>query len=156
MDASLGNKSYISTSGYGYSKKRSQSVATWFINQYFPRHKLFLDIHHRGMKREDTFGYLDCVGSQSRPRMFLIELQSNMDVVQYTKTLLHELVHLKQWVEGSLRLKSGRFNWKGVDISGMDYLSQPHEEEAFRMEETLYNRYVFDIFAVWLDNKGIR
>ena len=105
------------------------------------------------MKREDTFGYLDCVGSQKRPRMFLIELQSNMDVVQYTKTLLHEMVHLKQWVEGSLRLKSGRFNWKGVDISGMDYRSQPHEEEAFRMEESLYNRYVFEIFAVWLDNK---
>ena len=152
MDATLGNKSYIYHSGYGYSKKRCQTIATWFINQYFPRHKLTIDIIHRGLIREGSYGFLDCVGSQSVPRQFELLLQSNLNELEYTKTLLHELVHMKQWIEGSLRLKSGKFHWKGINVSNVDYYSQPHEKEAFRMEETLYNRYVFDIFGVWLDN----
>ena len=77
MDATLGNKSYIYHSGYGYSKKRCLSIATWFINKYLPRHKLMIDIDHRSLWKDDCYGYLDA-SNYSRPRSFTISLHVRM------------------------------------------------------------------------------
>ena len=55
MDTTLGNKSRIGHSGYGYSKRRCESVTTWFINKFLPRHHLDVTVHHRGMIREDAY-----------------------------------------------------------------------------------------------------
>ena len=144
MDATLGNKSYIYHSGYGYSKKRCLSIATWFINKYLPRHKLMIDIDHRSLWKDDCYGYLDA-SSYSRPRSFTISLHARMKEIDYVKTLLHELVHLRQWVEGSLTLKSGRTYYKGMSVSDIKYYEQPHEVEAFKLQEELYIQYNKDM-----------
>ena len=68
-----------------------------------------------------------------------------MKEIDYVKTLLHELVHLKQWVEGSLKLKSGRTFYKGKSVSDMRYYQQPHEIEAFKLQEELYILYNRDM-----------
>ena len=144
MDATLGNKSYIYHFGYGYSKKRCKSITTWFINKYLPRHKLTIDVVHRSLMKDDCYGYLDAT-SYSRPRDFTISLHSKMKDIDYVKTLLHELVHLKQWVEGSLTLKSGRTYYKGKNVSDIKYYEQPHELEAFKLQEELYIQYNRDM-----------
>ncbi len=77
------------------------------------------------------------IGTSHKPRDFEIQLQSNMDSKMYIETLLHELVHLRQWVHGTLTMKSGKFVWKGEDIHHIDYMNQPHEIEAFREEDGL-------------------
>ena len=145
MDASLGNKSYIYHSGYGYSKKRCKTITNWFITKFLPRHKITLDVVHRSLVKEDCFGFCDVVNNNSRPRDFTIELHSKMNEVDYTKTLLHELVHLKQWIDNKLTLKSGKMYYNGSKVSDMNYYDQPHEIEAFTMQESLYKQYVFDI-----------
>ena len=144
MDATLGNKSYIYHFGYGYSKKRCESITTWFINKYLPRHKLVIDIVHRSLMSDDCYGYLDA-SNYSRPRTFTISLHSKMKQIDYVKTLLHELVHLRQWVEGSLILKSGRTYYKGMNVSDVKYYEQPHEIEAFKLQEELYIQYNRDM-----------
>ena len=75
-----------------------------------------------------------------------------MNEEDYIRTLLHELVHLRQWVKGTLKMKSGKFHWQGKNISEIEYLNQPHEIEAFSEEKTLYNEYAFYKWGVWLDN----
>ena len=144
MDVSLGNKSYIYHFGYGYSKKRCTTIATWFINKYLPRHKLTIDIVHRSLMKDDCFGYLD-VTNYFKPRDFTISLHSKMKEVDYVKTLLHELVHLKQWVEGTLTLKSGKTHYRGKNVSDVKYYEQPHEIEAFKLQEELYKQYNRDM-----------
>ena len=63
-----------------------------------------------------------------------------MKEIDYVKTLLHELVHLKQWVEGSLAPKSGRTYYKGMNVSDIKYYEQPHEIEAFKIAgRTIYS-----------------
>ena len=153
MDATLGHKSRIYFSGYGYSKQRCQSITTWFMNRFLPRHKVGINVHHRGMKRDDSFGFCDYIDSAYNPREFEIELQSSMDAVLYTKTLLHELVHLRQWIQGTLKLKSGRMYWKGESVDRYDYMNQPHEVEAFELEEKLYTDYIYDITGMWIDDE---
>ena len=51
--------STIYHSGYGYSKILCEDVTAWFLNQFFPRHKITVDIIHRGLKREAVYGYCD-------------------------------------------------------------------------------------------------
>ena len=136
--------SYFTTSGYGYSKLLCEDVTSWFLNRFFPRHKITLDIVHRGLKRECVNGYCDYVGESYRPRHFLIELDTYMDEETYTKTLLHELTHLKQWVMGSLRAKGGKMYYGKECMEDYEYWYQPHEIEAREQEETLYLEYLFE------------
>jgi len=136
--------SYILTSGYGFSKTLCQDVTTWFLSEYLPRHKITLEILHRGLKREGVFGYCDVSGKTYRPREFLIELQTNMCQEMYIKTLLHELVHLRQWVRGSLQLRDGKMCYCQEPVENYEYEYQPHEIEAREEEERLYMFYLQD------------
>ena len=99
---------YLETSGYGYRKRVCESVTDWFMNRYMPRHNIGLRIIHKGLKRELVYGYCNVDGEIKRPRDFLIELQSHMDTERYIKTLIHELVHVRQWVFGVLLDKRGK------------------------------------------------
>ena len=136
--------SYITHSGYGYRKLLCEDVTSWFLNRFFPRHRINVEIVHRGLKRECVNGYCDYVGESYRPRHFLIELDTYMDEETYTKTLLHELTHLKQWVLGSLRAKGGKMYYGKECMEDYDYWYQPHEIEAREQEETLYLEYLFE------------
>ncbi len=136
--------SYITHSGYGYRKRLCEDVTAWFLNKFFPRHKIHVEILHRGLNREQVYGYCDVVGETYRPRHFLIELNTYMDDELYIKTLLHELTHLRQWVVGSLRLRRGKMCYGKECVEDMDYWMQPHEIEAREQEETLYVEYLFD------------
>jgi hypothetical protein len=67
-----------------------------------------------------------------------------MDEELYIKTLLHELVHLRQWVVGSLRVRYGKLCYSKEPVEKYDYWHQPHEIEAREQEETLYLEYLFE------------
>jgi hypothetical protein len=136
--------SFISHSGYGYSKKLCEDVTSWFLNEFYPRHKISVDIVHRGLKRDDVVGYCDVVGPSYRPRHFLIELQTHMSKELYIKTLFHELTHLAQWVDGSLRFRHGKMRYCQEPVENYDYEDQPHEIEARENETILYDLYLND------------
>lgn len=107
-----------------------------------PRHHLYIDVEHKGLKREFVYGYCDYTGNSYKPREFLIELQSHMDKELYTKTLIHELVHVHQWVSGSLKAKRGKMYYDKEPVDFYEYWDQPHEIEAREKEESLYHEYI--------------
>ena len=133
---------FLETHGYGYSVNRAQSIVNWFISKYLPRHKIVIDIIHRGMKRECALGWISVLDSNYRPRHFEIEVQSNLDADTYTITLLHELWHLLQHVRGDLSFGRNKRCWKGTDCSHMDYTDEPWEIEAEAMETVLLDKYL--------------
>ncbi len=94
--------SSIYTSGYGYSKKLCEDVTSWFLNNFFPRHKITVEIVHRDLKEEQVRGYCDVDGCGYRPRNFLIELDTYMTKEYTIKTLYHELTLQAQWIRYSL------------------------------------------------------
>jgi len=136
--------SIIHTSGYGYSKKLCEDITSRFLNTYFPRHNLEINIVHRGMKRDGVYGWCDISknSKKSKPRSFLIELQSNMYKFVYTQILFHELVHVGQWVRGDLQFRQGKLCYSEVPIDNFDYRDQPHEVEAREMEKKLFVSYI--------------
>ena len=136
--------SVLEITGYGYRKRDCKSVALWFLNTYVSRYKIYLEICHRGLKHEKVHGYCDFTGKSYRPREFLIELDTYMPKELYIKTLLHELVHLRQWLNGSLRLHKGKMCYNLECVEDYDYEDQPHEIEARQQEKILYLKY-FDL-----------
>jgi hypothetical protein len=134
--------SSIYHSGYGYSKKLCEDITSWFLNKYYPRHKIDVDIEHRGLVRENVLGYCDFIDNKSKPRHFLIELQTDMCKELYTKILFHELTHLSQWVDGSLTFKHGKMCYCKEPVENYDYVNQPHEIEARESESVLYDLYL--------------
>ena len=130
--------------GYGYSKRLCEDVVSWFVSKYLPRHKLEIEVLHRGMKRESAYGYCDVAGRHYNPREFLIELDTHMDKETYTKTLLHELYHVLQFCKGELKLKSSKRYYKGECMEDLEYYEQPHEIAARWNERILYQKYLTD------------
>jgi hypothetical protein len=117
-------------------------VVTWFVSKYFPRHKLEIEVLHRGLKRENVLGWCDIAGETVRPREFLIEIDVRLDKKTYIRTLFHELYHVLQWVKGELKLKSSKKYFKGECMEDLEYWEQPHEIFAFWNEKILYQEYV--------------
>jgi len=140
--------SYITHSGYGYSKILCEDVTSWFLNNFFPRHKITVDIVHRDLKEEHVRGYCDVVGDGYRPRYFLIELDTYMTKELYIRTLFHELTHLAQWIRGSLRHRYGKLCYCKTPVENWDYWYQPHEIEAREEEDRLYDWWLTDTFGV--------
>ena len=138
---------YLTHSGYNYSKKRCTSIVNWFMDKYLPRHKVIVNVDHKGILREGVFGWAWVADCDHRPRDFEIEIHNRMSPELYTETLLHELWHVYQYVTGQLKDKYNKRYWKGIDHSETDYEDQPWEKEAHKMEKVLvkeYNRYIDD------------
>ena len=145
--------SCFETVGYGYSSILCEDIASWFINKFVPRHKFFVRIVHKGLKREQSYGFCDFVDQAYRPRVFVIEVQANLSKEMYAKTLLHEFVHLRQWLQGTLKLKSGKMYFDGESVEKYEYMDQPHEIEAYDSEDKLYLDFMYDTYGVWLGDE---
>jgi hypothetical protein len=130
------------TEGYGFSKRLCEDVVCWFVSKHLPRHKLEIEVLHRGMKRENAYGYCDVAGETYKPRSFLIELDTHMDKETYITVLLHELYHILQFVSGELKLKSSKRYYKGECMEDLEYYEQPHEIAARWNERVLYGEYM--------------
>ena len=130
------------TEGYGYSKKLCEDVVNWFVSKYLPKHKLEIEVLHRGLKREQALGFCDVSGRHYNPREFLIEMDTHLDKETYTKTLIHEMIHVLQFCKGELKLKSSKRYYKGECMEDLGYWDQPHELSARRNEYILYQEYL--------------
>lgn len=133
---------FLEITGHKARRRRCESVVTWFVGKYFPKHKLDVMVHHRGLLREGVYGWISVEDCDHRPRAFLIELHNMLDLKHYTITLLHELQHMHQHIRGDLRDKGAKRLWRGIDCSEMDYENLPWEIEACLMESELYSIYL--------------
>ena len=135
-------QSCIYTSGYGYSKRLCENVTSWFLNKFLQRHKIEVEILHRGLKREAVYGWCSVQDCDWKPRNFLIEIQSNLSQKDYIQTLLHELYHCYQHIKGDLRVVRGIRCWKGIKWGDENYDNMPWEIETREQEVILYHEYL--------------
>ena len=143
--------SIFSHTGYGYSKIICETTTSWFLNKYIPDKIENLEINHRGLKRDNSWGFCD-TSPYNPKREFKIELQSYMDKGQYMKVLLHELIHVRQWVEGSLHYRcGGAMYYKDEYVGKTEYHNLPHEIEAFELEDIIYEQYLKETYDVTPD-----
>ena len=134
--------SIIVSSGYGYNKRVCENVSSWFLNKFLSSYDIEVDIVHRGLKREFVYGWCSVQDCDEKPRSFLIELQTHLPRKNYIQTLLHELYHCYQHVNGDLRDVKGVRCWKGIAWKDDNYDEMPWEIEAHQKEKELYEQYL--------------
>lgn len=77
---------------------------------------------------------------------YLIELNTHLKGDDLIRTVIHELIHVKQYSEGKLEQihvdgKGPRMYWKSVDMTDASYDERPWECEAHSLENELYLQY---------------
>ena len=137
------------TGGNRYQKQLVFGTVRFGMNRLLPKiRKLDVNVHIRDFKNDTSIGYCtddsaepcDFVGKS--PRRFQIEISKDLNLTDFIKCVLHEFIHLKQYVLGEMvdleTGKNGRTRWKKKVISrNVKYHDQPWEEEAYRLESKL-------------------
>lgn len=102
------------------------------------------------VRKSDSRGSCEVPVGALNPRQFDIILSPDEEgEVSIVQTLAHEMVHLKQFALGELRMMSRCNKWKGkkwVEKSNEldDYYDTPWEIEAFGREEGLFLRFALE------------
>lgn len=95
--------------------------------------------------KEGAYGF--CLPTDDRriPREFEIELDTSHSEEVFYHTLVHELIHLKQYALGELKdtyRPKYKQLWKGKDMSNVTYSQAPWEKEARYYEKKLTKKFL--------------
>jgi hypothetical protein len=130
-------------------KRAIHEVTDFVLNRLCPRLNDKMFISYKGIPdlliKENVEGDADFYdyGDSKNPRDFIIRIDTTLDIKKFVETIIHELVHVKQYARGELKPINGRMNkWnkQKYDLNKIDYWETPWEIEAYgRTPGLLYN-----------------
>jgi len=115
-------------------------------DKLIPRHDVYIDLVF------DTaieYGFCEVMDNDYRPREFQITLNPLLKPEDMLVTVMHEMVHVKQFVRGELKMTykpHRKVMWLGKELKDVHYAELPYELEAYAMEKKLAE--------MWLEAKG--
>ena len=76
-----------------------------------------------------------------------IEVQKGLIEEDFMTAIFHEMVHVRQHERGILKDHGIRKAWKGEEYFSLfsttdEYMALPWEEEAYRLQEEIYNKWI--------------
>lgn len=138
--------------GYNNQAERDiiDSASEFAAAKLFPRFKV--DITFRFIKnlkeKEKIEGDVVFLDDSYRPRDFIVRVHKGLAKDDLITLVIHEFVHIKQYMRKELYFKFDKKKWtykvhfKGRNVDNVKYLDQPHEKEAYRLQEKLYKEYI--------------
>lgn len=137
--------------GAGDNKDLIKKIIQFAKRELFPRHqnvKVVVSVSKKLHEKEGLYG--DCYDDGDR--IYRIRLDGPLaesDRDEFVSTLLHEMVHVKQYCKRELTQPRGKFwitKFKGEEYSTtMAYRSQPWEKEARKLEKVLLKKFKKEI-----------
>ena len=129
--------------GNRFQRDIAEKVVSYMINRLMPRHyTLDILVEIQDIK-SDAVGW--CM-HQDRKREFQIEVDKKQSIVGFVTTLVHEMIHVKQWVRNEMDdgITTGRARWKSKVIPfDTNYFDQPWEKEAYKLQDK-YAREIWE------------
>jgi hypothetical protein len=84
-------------------------------------------------------------GRNKPMRSFIIEVNKTMNISMIVRTVLHEMVHVRQFARGQLdtTVNPKGIRWKSAHVNDdtVDYMDLPWEKEAHKLEEKLAAKF---------------
>lgn len=85
--------------------------------------------------------------TQEEDDSYLIELSYDLRGEDLIRTVIHELIHVRQYVRGELKQihKDGvgpRMYWHNIDMTDRSYDERPWEQEAHSLEDQLCRQFL--------------
>ena len=106
------------TSGQKQRPALAQKVYRFMLDQEPLLGAAAITVHHRRLTAEGVVGWQQ----QEDDLEFLIDIDRDLDRLEYVTTLIHELIHCRQSLEGNLD-------------------SDSRESEAYRLEQVYADRF---------------
>lgn len=118
-------------------KKRPENISFEFLDEVFTFAEYFLGFDENLMITIDFKLLDDNVYGYAEPEDFneyIIEVHSHLTEKDVVKTIFHELIHVRQFIDG--KLDEDGMTWLGIKYksTSMAYNELPWEEEAHRVE----------------------
>lgn len=131
---------------FGATKKKrelAEKVVTFAKSKLFPRHGrclLEVELVNNLTTKESVAGEAWDNGE----REFFVRVDSALEREDFITTLLHELVHVKQYLKGELKdAPNFRVVWKKTEYDrDTEYHDRPWEIEAYKLEKELTKQFL--------------
>ena len=130
------------TGGSKFQREVVYKVIGWTIRRLKLSRMSSLDIHVILRKLRGVDGY--CSMEDDERRIFTIEARKSLKLRQLIMTLIHEMVHVKQFVRNEMDdfPINGRHRWKSGTVQrNVSYYDLPWEKEAMRLQEKLTDEF---------------
>ena len=130
------------TGGSKFQREIIFKVIGWTIKRLKLSRMSSLDVQVILRKLRGVDGY--CSMEDDSKRIFIIEAHKALGLRQLIMTLIHEMVHVKQFVRNEIDdfPINGRQRWKsGTVPKNVSYYDMPWEKEAIRLQEKLTDEF---------------
>ena len=130
------------TGGSKHQREIVYKVIEWTIKRLKLSRMSSLDIHVILRKLRGVDGF--CSTEDDSKRTFIIEAHKTLGLRQLIMTLIHEMVHVKQFARNEMDdfPINGRQRWKsGTVPKNVSYYDMPWEKEAMRLQEKLTDEF---------------
>jgi hypothetical protein len=95
---------------------------------------------------DDAIGWCTYEDDKIKHREFTIDVSSQQTIEAFIKTIMHEMIHVKQYANGEIResFKTGELlvTWDNTDHTKTSYSRAPWEKEAYRVQNKLYSKFL--------------
>jgi hypothetical protein len=129
-----------------YIRRAAHFFADELIKNSRVSRNCFTKIKFTDRMRDYGVASVEEYNSRNEPREFLIEIHSGIGARRILETLAHELVHVKQYIEGETDDELS--TWNGVNVCDEDYWSTPWEIDAYGREPGLITKFAINE-ALW-------
>ena len=130
------------TGGTKYQREVASKVIHWTAKQLGINRLRTLYIQTVLTKIKNADGY--CSMEDEDKRTFTIEANKTLKLRQLIMTLIHEMVHVKQFARNEMidYPTNGRYRWKSKTVpQNTPYEKMPWEREASRLQEKLTDEF---------------
>ena len=130
------------TGGTKYQREVASKVIHWTAKQLGINRLRTLYIQTVLTKIKNADGY--CSMEDEDKRTFTIEANKTLKLRQLIMTLIHEMVHVKQFARNEMvdYPTNGRYRWKSKTVpQNTPYEKMPWESEASRLQEKLTDEF---------------
>jgi hypothetical protein len=99
------------------------------------------------LDRRGEYGAAEYIDESPSLREFHIDIEKSLTMPTYIRTLMHELVHVKQYAKGEMKFlvrshKCTKWFDQRIDTEQVDYWELPWEIEAHGREEGLTQQFL--------------
>jgi len=130
------------TGGTKYQKEVAEKAIYWTAKKLGIDRMRTLSVHAVLTKITAADGFFSM--EDDKKRTFTIEIDKTLKLRQLIMTIVHELVHVKQFARNEMvdRPINGRYRWKSKTVSqNISYEEMPWEREALRLQEKLTDEF---------------
>ena len=121
------------TGGKKSQRELAFKVVDFMIKKLMPRVRtLDITVQIKSIPdKEKAWGLIEI---QDSNREFIIEIEKSLSLYNFVTSLIHEMIHVKQYVRKELTDKGYTVLWNGQDCSKLAYSKQPWEQEAYKLQ----------------------